>query len=356
MFKEFISVFIKKGFISWVSRLGVILITGITFDQVGTRFGVDFVNKLSIDIWHYIFICIILSLLAELWINHQNIKNTPVDDCNISPSHDFTKAVLMYIGYLKSTGRNASVVDLRNKITHLFHLLGLHKSREKLGEIAFGSSVAINDIYSKAEILIDDLGWCLHLQGRSQEAITNIKKAISILKNSSFDTDATLVHSSLISAKAFRHLAMLSMNEKTQAKYLKESFLLIFQLKKQKQIMKSFEVKIVCDEAQVYHAKAFLTARNLGLHNEGQIQFSDKNNETKIRNALSETKKAVALFVKIVDLERESKALFLLERLHDSLNEKIEALEVKAHRETVLSRSGIDGSLSTIAIAQAKIA
>ncbi|MCP4583811.1 MAG: hypothetical protein GY839_19545 [candidate division Zixibacteria bacterium] len=342
--------FIAQGVINSLSRLLAITLSLAAIDQLLTRFGIDLLSILSADLGHFIMICTIIMLIAELWLVDER---KPVTEVRI-PSHDFARSVLMYASYLKSVQKNKSVVQLRNKLTHLFHLLGLHSSREQLGKITIGSAAILNDNLSKGEILIDDLGWAIHLQGRSHEAAGNISKAIALLSDMEVTEEENIVRCNLALAKAYRHLAFLSPNAEMQKEHLAHCDSIISELSKNVALMKGFGQRITCDQAQVHHARGFLIAKNIGLHLSGTVPSNDTITRDKATQALAETKIAIRLFKQVGDLEREAKTLVLVERLLSALHEDIEALEAKARREKIMSSSGFEGSISTIALAQAK--
>lgn len=344
--------FLKKGFLNWATRLISIIIAGASVDQVLVRFKIDILNILSADLIHYLLICVIISLMAELSITINSLKKVPQLANITEPRNDFGKAVLMYIRYLKSINKHSSVVDLRNKLTHLFHLLGLNTSREEMGKIALESAVVIKDYISKAEILIDDIGWAIHLQGRTTEARNNLYKAIELLEHISIFSDDDKIRINLAHAKAYRHLAFLVSEKEKQIIFLNKCIELINLLKNDPILLSKYQKSILCDEAQIFHARAFLIARNIGIHIEGYIQLNEKEDELLTREALSEVKKAITIFFEIGDMEREAKALVLQERLHSALREEIEAIETRARREMVITNSGIDGSITVISLGQ----
>lgn len=356
MWKQFTKFIIGKGLANWLSRLGAIVLTMVGIEQIVHRFGIDLIENYRIDLLHFIFIVIILSLTSELWISHRNLHTDVVNAPETNPRNDFGVAVIMYAGYLKSIGKHTAVVDLRNKLTHLFHLLGLNKEREEFGRIALESCVVIKDHISKSEVLMDDLGWAAHLQGRTMEASQNIKRSLKVLSEVSPISELDKLRARLGIAKANRHLAFLSRADSSQAEHLSKSFGIISNLKKDNILMKGFEKRILTDEAQIHHARAFLIVKRFGLHIEGTVPGIDPESLEKTRLALTETQKALQIFEQVGDLERQAKALVLQERLYSALGEDIEALETKAHREKVLAECGIDGAISSITLSQAKLA
>lgn len=350
MFKLIKKHLLDVGLLNSTSRFLGITLSLAAIDQLLVRFNLDLPKILSADLGHFLLFSIILTLITELCLTYG--RREIIEE--LVPSADFSHSVLMFASYLKSVQKNKSVVQLRNKLTHLFHLLGLHAAREELGKIAIGSAAIIDDKLSKGEILIDDLGWAVHLQGRTHEATENINKAINLLTGIEGKEEGSLVRCNLAIAKAYRHLAFLSPNIEMQIKNLEQCDRILSELSGNKSLMKSFGERILCDQAQVYHAKGFLRAKNIGLHVSGTVPHKNVDVELQAKEALAETEIAIKLFEKVGDLEREAKALVLLERLLSSLHEDIEALEAKARREKIIASSGYEGSILTIALAQAK--
>ena len=349
MLKKTSTFLLGKGFFNWASRLVAVFLGAAGLDQLLVRFGVDTKAILSTDLGHFVLACLSLSLIAEVWILATS-KPPPPPDIERVPSYEFGASVLMYINYLKSVGKDHTVVELRNKLTHLFHLLGLNAAREQIGKIALEATVVIDDRISRAEILIDDLGWALHLQNRMQEARANIQKAIDLLVVQECVLPEAKLRQHLAIAKAHRHLAFLAVDAGDQERHLNECAKTIKRIRQKNEVFSLFERQITCDDAQIYHARAYLIARNLGIERQGVIKPSEKSEADKAQEALQYITHAVALFSGINDLEREAKALVLVERLQYALQNEIEAIEAKAQRDAVLAKSGIDGGIASISL------
>ncbi len=258
------------------------------------------------------------------------------------PSRKFTDAVLSYAQYLKETHRNHMVVEVRNKITRIFHLIGMNKEREALGDLALEATFITRDPISRAEILIDDLGWALHLQDRTPEAASNIKDAIDLLGGLEELSPELEVRAGLAVAKAFRHLSLFESTRSASEALLEKGERVISRLKEDDVIASLFSGEIKRDEAQLMHARSLLLAKYLGVESEGSIDLSNSIVLEEARIARQLANDAASSFSEIGDMERQAKALTLLERLQDALGERMSAIQTKALRDDIQSRSGID--------------
>lgn len=325
-----------------------VLIFGIPYgiNEVLTKFGYDLIKKFDIDLLHYILLCVILALFE--------LRKSP--EQKNPPKEDFAKAILMYVTYLKSSGRHKIVVELRNKLSHLFHLLNLQSDRERLGEIAFASAVATQDKLSKAEILIDDLGWSLHLQNRSLDAKRNITLALDELNQLIPQSIDEKERCEGAKAKAYRHLAFLSESENEESSNLANCEAIINTLLADTSLMESCASKIYCHQAQLLHGKAFLQVKRIGLHIKGTVMANEAHKIGVLNNAIQELEGALRLFKRIDDTERVIKTLLHYERFFDALGEKTKANAAKAEKESYLTQSGFDGSIQDGAITQSQLA
>lgn len=269
-----------------------------------------------------------------------------------APNKDFGASVLMYARYLAVSRRHQMVVELRNKLTHLFHLLGLNGEREQLGQLAERSSAVLKDNASRAEVLIDDLGWAIHLQGRTPEAEENIKTALCMLESAVPATLEEKVRNFRAQSKANRHLAFLAENSSLRSFYLEKCREGFEAVQTDKSAIELYKVGIRCDEAQLYHAQAYLSARDLGVQAEGELQESDLAARKIADEALETINLAVDIFEEIGDLERQVKALVLVERLFWATGQRVEAVRAEALREEALAKSGIDGGMGSISLQQ----
>ncbi|AUG55900.1 hypothetical protein [Thalassospira marina] len=267
-----------------------------------------------------------------------------------TPNKDFGASVLMYARYLAATRRHQMVVELRNKLTHLFHLLGLNGEREKLGQLAEKSSAVLKDNASRAEVLIDDLGWAIHLQGRTDEAEENIKAALVMLESEAPTNLEGKVRNFRARSKANRHLAFLAENLNLRSFYLDKCREAFEQVQTEKSAIELYNVGIRCDEAQLYHAQAYLSARDLGVQAEGELPDNDIAARKIADKALTIVNRAIEIFEDIGDLERQVKALVLVERLYRATGQRVKAVDAGALREEALAKSGIDGGLGSIAL------
>ena len=215
-FKTFIQ---SRGFLNRISQLGGNCIGIGRLEQILMRFKVDILDFLSLDLTHFSLIILIFLLTSELWIAY-NSKDSLVTKKIIR--NDFGIA-LSYIAYLKSIQKNVLVVDLkRNKLTHPISFAWVKTRKEKLSGMTLSSTAIINDNISKSEILIDDLGWAIFLQGRTKEAFKNILKALNTLNQLNANSSYDLIRVKLAEIKALRHLTFLSNSiQKTKRIYSK---------------------------------------------------------------------------------------------------------------------------------------
>ncbi len=347
--KKISALFLGKGPVHWFVRFISIVLAGAALDQLFVRFGVDFKSVLNIDLAHYLLAFLSVSLIAQIWINSQEQPRI-LETEKLAPNLAFGEAIVEYAEHLKLAGKHSTVVELRNKLTHLFHLLGLNSQRERLGRLTLEACVVIDDPISKAEVLLDDLGWAVHILGRSEQAKKNINKAIAALETVNTDEPDRKVRLALALAKSHRHLSFISTSDTEQHLHLAKCKQIIAEARKDNQVAYLFEGILKSNEAQIAHAEAFLISRNLGISEQGTIRPNDTDALTQINRAIILAQNAASIFDNIGDLEREVKVLHLLERLQESLQDDIEAAEVRAKREQLLSRSGIDGGMATIAL------
>jgi hypothetical protein len=151
-------------------------------------------------------------------------------------------------------------------------------------------------------------------------------------------------------SKAHRHLAFLADSPSRRNFHLEECNKALSEAKSDEKAMEMYRTGLLCDHAQLFHAKAYLSARDLDVHQEGAINNDDPHAKRIAEEALQMAINAVTAFEEIGDLERQVKALVLVERLYSSLGQRIEASEANALREEVLLMSGIDGGMTAIAL------
>lgn len=265
-----------------------------------------------------------------------------------SPSQKFADAVLAYTRHLKDSHRNHMVVEIRNKISRIFHLIGMNREREELGRLALEATFVSKDPISRAEILIDDLGWALHLMGRTDEASGNISDAIGLLvklQNLSPDLE---VRSGLAIAKGYRHQALFSTKRRDSEELIAKGEVVIIRLKQNDVISSLFSSIIKQDEAQFLHARSLLIARDLGIETTGSIEPASVTETEQAKTARELARTSADYFSEIGDMERQAKALNLLERLQEALGERMSAVQTKAVREDIQARSGMERAIRRV--------
>ncbi|CAK9252642.1 unnamed protein product [Sphagnum jensenii] len=106
-------------------------------------------------------------------------------------------------------------------MSRLFHFMALHEHRIRLGETALHSAAELDDYLAKAEIFLDDLGWANYLRGNKTKAVANVGHAIEILKQQHPTAAPMIVQTTLLHAKAERHLAMLVSNSSQAIEHIR---------------------------------------------------------------------------------------------------------------------------------------
>lgn len=252
--------------------------------------------------------------------------------------------ILKYAEQLKAENRDFALVDFRNKLTYILHILGSHEIRVKLGEMALGSATIIHDQESKIEILIDDLGWCNYLLNNRETSINYIKKGIN-LANQYLKNTPTNLRVSLAKAKGLRHLAILEAQGDFQysQQNLEEALKILEELDGDLHQVKT-------DIAQIYHAKASIILISLGIDNSNiKIRHEDTAGREKVQKAIEDIEYASSQFEQIGEIDRYVKSLFLHYSLLDSIDDKEGCTEIAVIRDRALLSSqwvtnkGIEG-------------
>lgn len=340
----------------------VIFTTSFGINEVFAYYKHDLLKLIRADLGHHLLGCTAITLGFLLY---RKSKETVILESSIreklspektSVKEGFSKAILMYVKYSKNAGKDKLVVELRNKLTHLFHLLDLRAERQELGEIALKSSSVINDQLSKAEILIDDLGWTLHLL-KNSDAKKNIKLALEEIEKAKISTPEDKLRFQCAKAKAFRHLAFLATSEKEEAENLEKCETMVNTSLQDKTLMQSFAATLKCNKAQLLHAKAILKVKRTGFHTQGSVVPVDDNQSIETFNAaILDLEEAIKIFDEIKDTERVIKTQIHYERFLFALGKRTEAEMVKAQKDDLIKKSGFDSSMEDVAIAQFELA
>jgi hypothetical protein len=311
------------------------------------QFGYDLIKTLHLDLGHYLLCLIIYGLIK--------LRNIPIQ--NSPPKNDFAQAILTYLTYLKRSSKHRLVVELRNKLSHLFHIQHLQSEREQLGLIAFESVVALKDQLLEVEIRIDDLGWALHQQKRTVDAKSNIDIGLDLLNKFSPKSNEENLRCESLKAKAYRHLAFIANTEKEANSNLSKCEAIVTALLADATLMQNFEIQIKSNKAQLLHAQATLKVKQTGYHIRGSLVSPNDHQTVSIINlAISELKEAIEISKNISDSERVIKFLIHYEDFLLALGDKANALKARAEIQYYLSESGFDSSMEESVIAQFKLA
>lgn len=259
------------------------------------------------------------------------------------PPEMLAKSILMYAEQLKNDNRDVALVDFRNRLTYILHVLGSYEIRVELGTMALASATIIHDEASVIEILIDDLGWCNSLLKNDEQPINYINKGIGLaeqyLKEKPFD-----IRVSLAKAKGMRHLAILRAKDDIEFsnKQLTDALAILNKLDNNDHQVKT-------DIAQIYHARASVIFRNLGIDHDFKLREEDKEGRNKIWSAIENVKNASKQFEQIGEMDRYVKSLYLHYSLLECINDKEGCIEIAAIKERALKSSqwisdkGIEG-------------
>jgi len=251
------------------------------------------------------------------------------------PSEAFAAAVLEYGRQLSIEGRDRALINLRNNLTTTLHILGFHAARIELGELALQSAALISDHATKAEILIDDLGWAHHLLAKDTIAIGNIDRGVSEAATARSEGSLEAKRLVLCEAKGLRHLAVIEAKrslEEAQAR-LETARELLTKLDRPE------DPDVLRDLAQIHHAGALSVALSMGLEVAGKLRSKDDTGQKMLEDALQELRAASAIFKQLGDLDRYVKALFLEVRLLEARGSDEEAREVAGVRDRTLAAS-----------------
>lgn len=322
--------------------LSYIAIRHSLLDEKNTFWEKTAISITETNFWLLFFVASNIAFGAQLWVNHLTIAETHKSPETKFPQITFSDAAINYAKQLKEDGKYNRVIDLRNSLSHSFHLSGLHIARGKLGEIAYDSAVSNGNELTQASILIDDLGWAVHLCGHSSDAIKNIEKGINILDNLHSDEVHFNVTSKLLKAKAYRHISFITRIQDIRSKNIEKSEIIVNDLKTNESLTPFFKREIDTGQAQILYAKAKFIAQSLNLDSEGKLGTGEKDRITQASDALSLVNQAIEIFRSIPDIDRLPKGLLLSERLNYALGHDRDARKSDAERKDILKRSGVD--------------
>lgn len=262
-------------------------------------------------------------------------NETRIPKQGLSPSEGLAFAILEYGRQLHAEGRDRALVNLRNSLSITLHILGFHEVRTRLGVIALQSATVVSDDATKAEILVDDLGWAHHLLGNDSVAIKNIGRGVETAAKAKLEDSIETKRLTLCEAKGLRHLAIITAPSDFEGAgdRLEEALELLDSLEDQS------HPEVRRDIAQIHHARALVIALVLNIHKSGKIRPGDKEGFEMVDGALENVRQASRIFKDIGDLDRYVKALFLEVRLLEAKREDTEAQEVAALRDRTLAVS-----------------
>jgi tetratricopeptide (TPR) repeat protein len=330
-----------KKFFQLYKKISALLTNGITISLCCFIFENlrDFLKQYNLPDW---FAWIIPSIIAfAVFVFVLSIYTVCIvyrDRAQFLPPLDaFSDAILRLAKQLNKEGRDKPLVDLRNRTSHTLHIFGCHIIREELGKLALQSAAVIGDNETKVEVLCDDLGWCLFMQGKKEQAIFNIKQAINFADKILDYTNIDFVRVNLFKAKALRHLA--TIYSTSNSDNIKESDILLDNACSIVMKLDEKDIRVATDMAQILFCKAQNVALRYSVSEKGFIRKTDKEALNAIYEAIDFLTKAEKRFSDIGDIDRRVKALSLHVRLLESINDENQYLEVIALKERAIAMS-----------------
>jgi tetratricopeptide (TPR) repeat protein len=253
----------------------------------------------------------------------------------------FITALLDFASGLLQQGKASTVLEIRDAMSHLLHLLGAHEARLKLGGIALEAAVQAKDEVRHAQILIDDLGWAGFALGQRKAADGNIRRGISIAESIPASDKRAFGRAHLIAAKGYRHLAMMLGDDVSADQMLKSAWHSLELMEAEPFVADLFQKDLVRDFAQVEHARASLIMRSVGIEQSGILSAANGAGIKKAQDALELLNRAEEAFSSVNDFERLTKILKSKERLLSAMGDDTAAVETRAQRESVARTNSI---------------
>jgi hypothetical protein len=325
--------FRSDAFFARVTRLTVLIATVAAIDGILVRFRVDFISSYHLTVALFGSLLLNLYLLIELLVfPHRIIVPTPVPQTIHQPKA-FVTALIDFVKALEEQGKISTVLDIRDSMSHLLHLLGEHEARYKLGEIALAAAVQAKDELGRAQILVDELGWAAFMLGKDTAA-ANIRRGVNIAE--SIPPSSPFVgQARLVAAKGYRHLAMVASDDASIVKNLEAARTTLKSLESVPTLEATVRREVMRDFAQIDHAEGTLIIRHLGFDKGAILRAADAEGTRKAQNALELLNRAATAFEAIGDYERLTKALLTKEHVLAGLGDETAALETKAQRDSV---------------------
>jgi tetratricopeptide (TPR) repeat protein len=301
------------------------------FVSVGTAYQVlliYFETRLPLPLFISVFVNI--WLLWELVVTHTDDSDESDED-DRSADEVFSDAVLVWTEELHEQGRHMGVISLRKRFSHVLHILGFHEVRYEVGELALQSANILRERDDRVEILIDDMGWTLHMCGKTEEAIDNIQKGVNIARQTTGEKSGRLI---LAEAKGLRHLSFLyTLKGRSEA----ESY-----IEKAKDVLDTHPEpesgEVQRDRMQLLHTRAEIRCMNYGILSNGKIR-NNPEAEAEIESSIDDLTEVIETFEALGDLERAAKSMRLKVRMLNAIDRELDAKEVEARLDDFLKKS-----------------
>lgn len=247
-------------------------------------------------------------LSVELVVAHQQLRHALAHRPTLedfTPEEAFANGVVRYASKLNDAQarRDTAVLEIRSFATRPLHLMGAVDARVQLGEIALTAASHLDDRLTEASILVDELGWTLHLQGASEKALRNLRSAVGILDDVEKSTGVS-AEALEWRAKALRHIANIESRKLATLADARASF------KAPRDAAAALPSTIRPNySAQVDHSEAevILKVLNAQLGDEGKVD-PEGPTHTALNDGLALIESAWAIFDSHNDKERAVKA------------------------------------------------
>lgn len=257
------------------------------------------------------------------------------------PIPDFPTALLAYAERLRAEGRNRAVLRLRRDESLTLHILGRHKERIRLGQLALGAAAVLDRDIDRAAILVDDLGWANFLTNDHQTAIDNITRGVNVANayRESLEVNSDeIVGATIVQARGSRHLVLIEAAEGSKdinqvLPRLTDADALL------QQLVPATAPEIRRERAQLDHAYALAIAMHLRINKDGYVSPTDATGRAFVAEALVRLQKAVLVFDQIDDEARLAKSLLLKVRLLTATGDTIAASEAQAKANAAVEHS-----------------
>ncbi|WP_227134641.1 hypothetical protein [Halorubellus salinus] len=322
------------GELSLSSRIGLIRSLGrgaTAFVSVGTAYQVLLIYfRTRLPLFLFISGFINIWFMWELVVVYTD-ESSGSDEEDQSADEMFSDAVLAWTQELHEQGRHMGVISLRKRFSHVLHILGYHDVRYEIGELALQSANVLRETDDRVEILIDDMGWALHMCGKTEDAIDNIQKGVDIARQTTDEKSGRLI---LAEAKGLRHLAFLyTLQGRGEAENYIENAWDVLDTHPEPG---SEEVRR--DRMQLLHTWSEIRCMNYGILSNGKIR-NNPEAEAEIESSIDDLTEVIETFEALGDLERAAKSMRLKVRMLNAIDREIDAKEVEARLNDILEKS-----------------